>query len=168
MESIKNFFKNKAIGYYMVAGAVLFAIILAIVFFSTYNNPNISSINDAPVMGNKSVGYVPITIGIFLIAGLVIELVVLAMPEFRFFHLAAIVMFGLAIYKDVLIMGDFFAGMGTGVFYNGGNVGLNFFYFIALIVIELVAVVASFIGFIKEPVESNEEEEDEQYGKIND
>ena len=162
MESIKNFFKNKAIGYYMVAGAALFAIILAIVFFSTYNNPNISSINDAPVMGNKSVGYVPITIGIFLIAGLVIELVVLAMPEFRFFHLAAIVMFGLAIYKDVLIMGDFFAGMGTGVFYNGGNVGLNFFYFIALIVIELVAVVASFIGFVKEPDQLGEAEEDEE------
>ena len=162
MESIKNFFKSKAIGYYMVAGALLLAVILAVVFFNTYNNPNIPSINDAPVMGNKSVGYVPITIGIFIIAGAVIELIVLAMPEFRFFHLAAIVMFGLAIYKDVLIMGDFFAGMGTGVFYNGGNVGLNFFYFIALIVIELVAVVASFIGFIKEPDEySNEEEDDE-------
>ena len=135
-------------------------LIFMIIFFSTYNNPNIPSINDAPVMGNKSVSYVPITIGIFLIAGLVIELVVLAMPEFRFFHLAAIVMFGLAIYKDVLIMGDFFAGMGTGVFYNGGNVGLNFFYFVALIVIELVAVVASFIGFVKEPDELEKEEDE--------
>lgn len=161
MESIKRFLKSKAIGYFMVAGAALFAIILAIVFFSTYNNPNVPSINDAPVMGNKSIGYVPITIGIFLIAGLVVELVVLVMPEFRFFHLVAIVMFGLAIYKDVLIMGDFFAGMGTGVFYNGGNVGLNFFYFIALIVIELVAVVASFIGFVKEPAEELDKEEDE-------
>ena len=161
MESIKSFFKSKAVGYYMVAGAFLLAAVLAIIFFNTYNNPNISSINDAPVMGNKSVGYVPITIGIFLVAGTVIELVVLAMPEFRFFHLVAVVMFGLAIYKDVLIMGDFFAGMGTGVFYNGGNVGLNFFYFIALIVIELVAVVASFIGFVKEPTEELDEEEDE-------
>lgn len=162
MESIKRFFKNKAVGYYMVAGALLLAIILAIVFFNTYNNPNIPSINDAPVMGNKSASYVPITIGIFLIAGAVVELVVLAMPEFRFFHLAAIVMFGLAIYKDVLIMGDFFAGMGTGVFYNGGNVGLNFFYFITLVVIELVAVAASFVGFIKETDEADEEEEDEE------
>ena len=166
MESIKRFFKSKAIGYYMVAGVFLVGLIFTIIFFNTYNNPNIPSINDAPVMGNKSVSYVPITIGIFLIAGLVIELVVLAMPEFRFFHLVAIVMFGLAIYKDVLIMGDFFAGMGTGVFYNGGNVGLNFFYFITLIVLELVAVVASFIGFVKEPDELADEEEDEQYGKI--
>ena len=161
MESIQHFFKNKAIGYYMVAGVFLVAAILTIVFFNTYNNPNIPSINDAPVMGNKSTGYVPVTIGIFLIAGLVVELVVLAMPEFRFFHLAAIVMFGLAIYKDVLIMGDFFAGMGTGVFYNGGNVALNFFYFITLIVIELVAVVASFIGFVKEPDELKEDEEED-------
>ena len=160
MESIKRFFKSKALGYYMVAGAFLLALVLTIVFFNTYNNPNIPSINDAPVMGNKSASYIPVTIGIFLIAGLVVELVVLAMPEFRFFHLVAIVMFGLAIYKDILIMGDFFAGMGTGVFYNGGNVGLNFFYFIALIVIELVAVVASFIGFVKEPDELVEEEDE--------
>lgn len=160
MESIKRFFKSKAVGYYMVAVAFLLALVLTIVFFNTYNNPNIPSINDAPVMGNKSASYIPVTIGIFLIAGLVVELVVLAMPEFRFFHLVAIVMFGLAIYKDVLIMGDFFAGMGTGVFYNGGNVGLNFFYFIALIVIELVAVVASFIGFVKEPDELVEEEDE--------
>lgn len=160
MESIKRFFKSKAIGYYMVAFAFLLALVLTIVFFNTYNNPNISSINNAPVMGNKSASYIPVTIGIFLIAGLVVELVVLAMPEFRFFHLVAIVMFGLAIYKDILIMGDFFAGMGTGVFYNGGNVGLNFFYFIALIVIELVAVVASFIGFVKEPDELVEEEDE--------
>lgn len=162
MESIQRFLKSKAIGYYMVAGVFLIGLILTIVFFNTYNNPNIPSINDAPVMGNKSTSYVPVTIGIFLIAGLVIELVVLAMPEFRFFHLAAIVMFGLAIYKDVLIMGDFFAGMGTGVFYNGGNVALNFFYFITLIVIELVAVVASFIGFVKEPDELEEDEEEDE------
>ena len=161
MESIQRFLKSKAIGYYMVAGVFLIGLILTIVFFNTYNNPNIPSINDAPVMGNKSTSYVPVTIGIFLIAGLVIELVVLAMPEFRFFHLAAIVMFGLAIYKDVLIMGDFFAGMGTGVFYNGGNVALNFFYFLTLIVIELVAVVASFIGFVKEPDELEEDEEED-------
>ena len=161
MDSIKKFFKNKAIGYYMVAGVLLFAIILAIVFFNTYNNPNIDSINDAPVMGNKSVSYVPLTIGVFIIAGAVIELVVLAMPEFRFFHLVAVLMFGLALYKDVLIMGDFFAALGTGVYYNGGNPGLNYFYFIALVVIEIVAIVASFIGFVKE-VDDNEEEQEEE------
>ena len=160
MDSIKKFFKNKAIGYYMVAGALLLAIILAIVFFTTFNNPKIPTVNGGPVMGNKASSYAVETIGIFIIAGAVIELVVLAMPEFRFFHLGAIIMFGLALYKDVLVMGDFFAGVANGGnFYNDGNVALNFFYFIALVVIELVAVVASFIGFIKE-VDDLDEEED--------
>lgn len=160
-ESIKKFFKNKAVGYYMVAGVLLLAVVLAIVFFCTFNNPNIKSINDAHVMGNKAESFAVETIGIFLIAGAIIELVVLAMPEFRFFHLAAVIMFGLALYKDVLVMGDFFAGVANnGNFYNGGNPALNFFYFIALVVIELVAVVASFIGFIKE-VDDLDEEEDQ-------
>ena len=160
MDSIKKFFKNKAIGYYMVAGALVLAIVLAIVFFTTFNNPNIPTIQNSHPMGNKAESYAVETIGIFVIAGAIIELVVLAMPEFRFFHLGAIIMFGLALYKDVLVMGDFFAGVANGGnFYNGGNVGLNFFYFIALVVIELVAVVASFIGFIKE-VDDLDEEED--------
>ena len=159
MDSIKKFFKNKAIGYYLAIGVFVLATVLAIVFFNTYNNPNIPSINNAHPMGNKAESFVVETIGIFVIAGAIVELVVLAMPEFRFFHLGAIIMFGLALYKDVLVMGDFFAGLGTGVFYNGGNVGLNFFYFIALVVIEIAAVVASFIGFIKEVDDYNEEEE---------
>ena len=160
-ESIQKFFKSKAIGYYMVAGVLLYAIILAIVFFSTYNNPNISSINGSHIMGNKAESYVVETIGVFIIAGAVVELVVLAMPEFRFFHLGAIIMFGLALYKDVLIMGDFFAALGTGVYYNGGNPALNYFYFISLVVIEIVAIVAAFIGFVKE-VDDFDEEEEEQ------
>ena len=160
MEFIKKFFKNKAIGYYLVIGAFVLATVLAIVFFNTYNNPNIPSINGAHPMGNKAESYVVITIGIFVIAGAVVELVVLAMPEFRFFHLGAIIMFGLALYKDVLVMSDFFAGIANnGNFYNGGNVGLNFFYFITLIVIEVVAIVASFIGFIKEVDDVEDEEE---------
>lgn len=162
MDFIKKFFKNKAVGYYLVAAALLLAVVLAIVFFTTYNNPNIESINGAHVMGNKAESYVVETIGIFIIAGAVIELVVLIMPEFRFFHLAAILMFGLALYKDVLVMGDFFAALGTGVFYNGGNPALNFFYFSALVVIEIVAIVASFIGFIKEVDDYDEEEEEVQ------
>lgn len=160
MDSIKRFFNSKAVGYYLAIGVFVLAVALAIVFFMTYNNPNIDTIQNSPVMGNKSESYVPITIGIFIIAGAVVELVVLAMPEFRFFHLGAIIMFGLALYKDVLIMGDFFAGVGNGVFYNGGNPALNFFYFITLVVIELVAIVASFIGFVKETDEYPEEEEE--------
>ena len=160
MDSIKNFFKNKAIGYYLVIGAALLSIVLAVVFFTTFNNPNIPTIQNSPVMGNKAESFAVETIGIFIIAGAVIELVVLAMPEFRFFHLGAVVMFGLALYKDTLVMADFFAGLAnSGESYNGGNVPLNFVYFIAIVVIELLAVVAPFIGFIKE-VDNYDEEED--------
>ena len=65
MDIIKKFFKTKAVGYYIAIGVLLFAIVLAIVFYSTYNNPNISSINDAPIMGNKAESYVPAVISMW-------------------------------------------------------------------------------------------------------
>lgn len=156
---LEKFFKGKSIGYYLVAGLTLFSIVLAIVFFVTYKNPNLDPIGHFSPMGNKATGLAPETIGIFLIAGIVVEAVVLFAPEFRFFHLAAIVMFGLAIYKDIIIMADFFAGIANNVMYNGGNVNLNMFFFVSLMVIEVAAIVASFLGFVKSNEEPEEEEE---------
>ena len=141
---MSDFFKNKSVGYYILAFITLFSLILTIIFFASFANPTIEA-----QMGNKAVGMAPETIGIFLLAGVLIEGVALFAPEFRFFHFAAVVMFGLAIYKDVIIMGDFFAGFANGVMYNGGNVGLNMFLFIALMLIELLAIVVGFMGFIK-------------------
>ena len=149
MDFIKRFFRNKAVGYYIAIGVFVLAVVTAIVFFSTFENPAFNGPENTPAMGNKASGLIPITIGIFLIAGTVIELVVLFAPEFRFFHFAAIIMFGLAIYKDVIIMADFFAGMANNVMYNGGNLELNMFFFISLFIIELVAIVAAFLGFVK-------------------
>lgn len=141
---MSDFFKNKGIGYYLVAFLTLFSVVLAIVFFASFANPSVQA-----QMGNKAVGLAPETIGIFLVAGIAIEAVVLFAPEFRFFHFAAVVMFGLAIYKDVIIMADFFAGMANDVMYNGGNLELNMFIFVALIIIELIAIVAGFVSFVK-------------------
>ena len=149
MQKIKDFLKNKAIGYYIVAGIVLLSLIFAIIFLATYNNPAIPSVNNAHPMGNKAEGYVPETIAIFLIAGLVVEAVLLLLPQYRFLQIIAVLLFGLALAKDVLIMGDFFAGMSSGVLYNGGNLELNMFYFIMLLVLVIAAVVAAFIGFLK-------------------
>ena len=146
---MENFFKNKSIGYYLVALLTFFSIILAIVFFATFKNPDLDPIGHFSPMGNKSSGLAPETIGIFLVAGIAVEAAVLFAPEFRFFHFAAIIMFGLAIYKDVIIMADFFAGMANNVMYNGGNLELNLFFFISLFIIELVAIVAAFLGFVK-------------------
>lgn len=153
---LKKFFKNKAIGYYIALGTAVLALIMLIIFFATYNKPDLAS-----VMGNKADSYQPVTIGIFLIAGVVVELVVLVLPEFRFFQLGAIVMFALALYKEILIIPDFIAGIANGVEYNGGNAGLNFFYLVMLFIIAVAAVVAPFLGFEKELVEDEDDEEEE-------
>lgn len=150
MNKIKEFLKNKAIGYYIIAGIVLISLIFAIVFLATYNNPAIPSVNDAHPMGNKAAGYVPETIAIFVIAGLVVEGVLLLLPQYRFLQIIAVLLFGLAFYKDVLIIPDFLIGaFSTGVLYNGGNLGLNLFYFITLLLIVAAAIVAAFFGFLK-------------------
>lgn len=149
MEKIKEFLKNKSIGYYIVAALALLSLIVAIVFFATYNKPELDPIFHSNPMGNKASGLVPETIGIFLLAGFVVELVVLVVPQYRFIQIAAIMMFGLALYKEVLIIPDFFAGIANHVMYNGGNVGLNMFFLIALFLIVIVAIVAVFLGFLK-------------------
>lgn len=150
-----KFLKNKGIGYYLVIVATLLALVTAVVFFLTYRNPTLEA-----QMGNKASGFVVDTIGVFLIAGVVVELVVLAMPEFRFFQIAAVVMFGLAFYKDILVIPDFIIGKINDVEYNGGNFGLNMFFFIAILLVVLLAVVAPFIGLVKEDV--LEEDEDDE------
>ena len=147
--------KNKGIGYYLVIGATLLALITAVVFFLTYRNPSLEA-----QMGNKASGFIVETIGVFLIAGVIVELVVLAMPEFRFFQIAAVVMFGLAFYKDILVIPDFIIGKINNVEYNGGNFGLNMFFFVAILLVVLLSVVAPFIGLVKEnvPEEENDDE----------
>ena len=152
---LDKFLKNKGIGYYLVIVATLLALVTAVVFFLTYRNPTLEA-----QMGNKASGFVVETIGVFLIAGVVVELVVLAMPEFRFFQIAAVVMFGLAFYKDILVIPDFIIGKINNVEYNGGNFGLNMFFFVAILLVVLLAVVAPFIGLVKEnvPEEENDDE----------
>lgn len=150
---IQKFFKNKAVGYYLVMAAALLSLVTAIVFFATYRNPNLEA-----QMGAKAGIYVPDTIGVFLIAGFVIELVVLVGPKNRFFQIAAVAMFGMALYKDILIAADFIVGYINNVMYNGGNPGLNMYFLVSLLIIAIVSVVACFLGFVKEDV--NEEEGD--------
>ena len=69
-------------------------------------------------------------------------------------------MFGMALYKEILIFPDFIVGKINNVEYNGGNFSLNLYYFISLMIIAIVAVVAAFIGFVKEDVK--EEVEDDE------
>ena len=144
-----GFFKNKGIGYYIVAAITLLSLIVGIIFFATYKNPDLDPINHINPMGNSSDGVVVETIGIFLIAGAVVELALLVVPQYRFIQIGAIAMFGLALYKDVIIIPDFIAGKANNVEYNGGNFNLNMFFFVMIIIIVLAAIVAPFLGFLK-------------------
>ena len=154
MEKILNFFKNKSVGYYIAAGIALFALFMGIFFFLTYKSPAFPGVEDTPTMGNKAEGLVVETIGIFLLAGAAVEIAVLIVPQYRFLHIAAVVMIGLAFMKDVVVIADFFAGIANNVMYNGGHVGLNFFYFIMIAFLFVVSIVVAFLGFYKKEDEA--------------
>lgn len=144
MEKIMNFIKNKSVGYFIAAGVALLSLIVAIVFFAVYRNPDL-----ATQMGNKAEGWVADTIGIFLLAGFLVEVAVLVLPEYRFIQIIATVMYAFAFVKEVLIIPDFLAGLANGVMYNGGNLGFNFFLFFALLIIVVASIVPAFMGFYK-------------------
>ena len=154
MEKILGFFKNKSVGYYIAAGLALLALFMGIFFFLTYKSPAFPGVEDTPTMGNKAEGLVVETIGIFLLAGAVVEIAVLVIPQYRFIQIAAVAMFGLAFMKDMLVIADFFAGIANNVMYNGGHVGLNFFYFIMIALILIVSIVVAFLGFYKKDEEA--------------
>ena len=149
MQKVLEFIKNKGIGYYIAAGIALFGLIVSIVFFATFKNPALDPIFGNNPMGNKADGLYAVTIGIFLLAGTVVEIAVLVVPQYRFVQIIAVALFGLALYKEVMIIPDFFAGVANDVMYNGGNLGLNMFFFIALILIVAAGIVAAFMGFYK-------------------
>ena len=149
MQKFLDFIKNKGVGYFITAGIALFALIVSIVFFATFKNPALDPIFGNNPMGNKADGLLAVTIGIFLLAGAFVEMAVLVIPQYRFIQLIAILMFGLAFYKDVMIMPDFFAGIANGVMYNGGNLGLNMFYLISVALTLISAIVVAFLGFYK-------------------
>lgn len=144
---LKKLFANKTVAYFVAAGIALLALLTAIIFFATYKGN----------MGNYAAGLAPETIGIFLIAGFVVELVFLVLPQYRVIHVAALVMYGLAFYKETVLMPDFVAGKVNNVEYNGGSFNLNLFYFIMLLVILIAAVVVSFLNFYKSEEEANKE-----------
>ena len=147
MEKVLNFFKNKAVGYFLVAANVVLALILALIFLATYKG----------AMANNASAYVPETIAIFLFAGAIIEVVVLILPQYRFVHIAAIVMFALALFKEVFLIPNLIADWVNNVFYQGGDLGTNVFYLVMLIAILTLAIAAAFVGFYKSEEEAASE-----------
>ena len=145
MEKVLNYLKNKAIGYYLVAANVLLALVFTIIFFATYKGamPHTAALEE--------------TIGIFMIAGLIVEIAVLVVPEYRFVQIIAVVMFGLALFREVIIIPNLIADWVNNVFYQGGNLGTNVFYIVFLFIIVGIAIAAAFIGFFKKEEEADAE-----------
>ena len=147
MEKVLNFFKTKAIGYYLVIANIVLALILALVFLATYQD----------AMADNASAYVPETIAIFLFAGIVVELVVLVLPQYRFIHVAAIVMFALALYKEVILIPNLIADEINNVHYQGGDLKTQVFYLVMLLIILASSIAAIFIGFYKKEEDADAE-----------
>ncbi len=143
----KKLIENKSIGYFMAIGVAALALITAIFFIATQEGN----------MGNYAAGVGPETIGVFLLAGFVVELVALLLPQYRFIHVVALVMYGLAFYKETILIPDFIAGKINNVEYNGGSFGLNMAYFVLLLIIVVVSVVVAFLGFYKDEEQAKKE-----------
>ena len=143
MKKFLEYFKNKAIGYYFVAADVLLAPILAIIFFATYKS--------AMTYGAVN----PEIVGIFLIAGAVVELAVLVLPQYRFIHIIGIALLGISLFKEVMLIPNLIADEINNVHYQGGDLKTNVFYLVAIIIILALAVAAAFIGFYKKEEDAN-------------
>ena len=145
MEKVFNYFKNKKLGFYFGIANVIFAIVLAIVFFATYTGDNG---NGQLNLANAAYASAPEVIGIFMLVGAVIQIVALVLPEYRLIEVGALACFCIALIKVIFIIPDILAGLGTGIGYAGGNPGLNIFFLVFALVICGLALAACFIGLI--------------------
>ena len=146
MKKVLDFIKSKSAGYFIVVADALLALITAIIFFATYQD----------AMATNATANVPETIGIFLLAGFVIEIVVLIIPQYRFIHIVAIAMFALSLYKEIFLIPNLIADRINNVQYQGGNLDTNIFYLVMLFIILVSAIVAAFLGFYKKSAEQED------------
>ena len=144
MEKVLNFFKNKGIGYYLACGVAFLALILMIVFYATVGTS----------MPNSAGGKGPATIGIFLIAGLIIQIAFLVVPAYGIIQFAALIMFGCAFYKELICCPQVLAAIVTGVAYEGGSLPAHLTYLILFFLIFGLAIAGAFVGYFKKKEDS--------------
>ncbi len=132
--------KNKKIGYYLVMANAVLALVLGILFFATYKDS----------MANNAWGMIPETIGIFALAGLALELVVLVLPQYSLVHVGALVMFGLSFYKEVITIPNLIADEVNNVHYQGGSLPTNIVYIVLQILMIAIGIAVSFMGLYTE------------------
>ena len=141
---IKKFLQNKTFAYWIVAAIALLSLAFGIFYAVTFET----------AAGNNSFGYAPESIYIFMLAGSIIEMVFLVLPQYAFINYIAIGLFALALYKEVFLVPDFIAGTINGIEYNGGNAAMNYFYLVAILVILIAAIVVCFFNVYKNPEEA--------------
>lgn len=137
---MKKFLENKTVAYYLAIVDAFLALVFGIVYMATYS----------VAIGNNAAGMVPESVGIFMLAGALVQIVLCVLPQYKFIGLVAVVLFGLSLYKEIYLIPDFLAGLANGIEYNGGNAALNIFYLVSQLIIMIVAVVITFMKFFKE------------------
>lgn len=143
-----DFFKKRSVGYFIVLVDAVLALVTALVFFPTYGG----------AMANGMEDFAPVTIGIFLLAGFAVEAVVLVLPQYRFIHLGAIAFFGLSLYKEIIVIPPLIADFVNNVHYQGGDLGINIFYLVMLLLIIISGIVAMFLGFYRDEADLEADE----------
>ena len=149
MNQLKEYLKNKSIGFYIVVCDILLAIVLGIVFFATYQNS----------MANNAAGQVPELIGWFVFIGAVLDVVTIVLAKYKFVHILALAAYCVALAHEVYLIPNLIADMVNDVHYQGGDFGTNLFYLISLLLITISGVVAIFLGLYTKEKEQEIEEE---------
>lgn len=144
---MKDFFKNKQIGYYIVAFDIVLAIFLGIFFFATYKEfpAGYGGIG----MASNAYAHVPEVIGLFMFLGAVVDAVVLLLPEFIWVHLFAIGAYCVSLMKQVYCIPNLIADEVNNVHYQGGSLPLCLSWLIITIIIIATAIVVFFVGTLK-------------------
>lgn len=138
-----NFFKNKAIGYYIVAVDIILAVILGILFFSTYTS----------AMASNAAAHVPEVIGMFALLGALIDIVALLLPEFIWIHVIAIGAYCVSLMKQVYCIPNLIADEVNQVHYQGGDLKTCVVWLVITIILIVSAIVAVFLGLLKQDAE---------------
>lgn len=159
---MKNFIKNKSIGYYLACAVAVLTIVLIIVFYATIGVPG----TGATSMPNSAAAKSPETIGVFAIAGLIAQVALLAVPEFSVIQFVALILFGLSFYKELICCPQVLAAIVTGVAYEGGSLEAHLTYLILFVLIFGLAIAGAFIGYFKKDEDAAEGYRFKKDGKV--
>ena len=99
MEALKNYFKDKKIGFYLMLADALLGLVFSILFFTTYKTS----------MANNAVPHTPEVIGICALLFFAIELIAIALPEYKFIHLGAIAAMCFSFMKQIYLFPNLIA-----------------------------------------------------------